>query len=264
MDTSFESAPDGSGAGPHQRPDGPGVVPQLLHAGRLRSSPTAASRWAPPSARPWPSPGIRTWPSPPPWPPGCSSGLITVLQTKMGVNSLLPVLSSIRGLYSINIAIMGELRPSSIWIDGRRLHKDEGPVGGHGLGRAVLKLVVAAIAVILVAVLLGLFLKTKLGLAIRATGNDPDMVRSWSINPVFTTIVGLCVANAFTGLSGCLLAQSQKSVNLDIGSGMVTIALASLLIGAAFLGRRRMGWRIVGMVPGRIRLPPGLCHRPAV
>ena len=58
------------------------------------------------------------------------------------------------------------------------------------------------------------------------------------------------VANAFTGLSGCLLAQSQKSVNIDIGSGMVTIALASLLIGAAFLGRRRMGWRIVGMVLG--------------
>lgn len=76
------------------------------------------------------------------------------------------------------------------------------------------------------------------------------MVRSSSINPVFTTIVGLCVANAFTGLSGCLLAQSQKSVNIDIGSGMVTIALASLLIGAAFLGRRRMGWRIVGMVLG--------------
>lgn len=76
------------------------------------------------------------------------------------------------------------------------------------------------------------------------------MVRSSSINPAFTTIVGLCVANSFTALSGCLLAQSQKSVNIDIGSGMVTIALASLLIGNVFMGRRKMPLRIFGMVIG--------------
>jgi putative ABC transport system permease protein len=76
------------------------------------------------------------------------------------------------------------------------------------------------------------------------------MVRSSSINPVFTTIVGLCVANAFTGLSGCLLGQMQKSVNIDIGSGMVTIALASLLIGSTFLGRGGIFLRAVGMVLG--------------
>ena len=57
------------------------------------------------------------------------------------------------------------------------------------------------------------------------------MVKSSSINPVFTTVIGLCVANAFTALSGCLLSQSQKSVDINIGQGMVTIALASLLIG---------------------------------
>ena len=101
-----------------------------------------------------------------------------------------------------------------------------------------------------IAVILGLFLRTRLGLAIRATGNNPDMVRSSSINPAFTTIVGLCVANSFTALSGCLLAQSQKSVNIDIGSGMVTIALASLLIGNVFMGRRKMPLRIFGMVIG--------------
>lgn len=112
------------------------------------------------------------------------------------------------------------------------------------------KLVVSAIAVVLVCVFLGFFLKTRLGLAIRATGNNPDMVRSSSINPSFTTIIGLCVANAFTALSGCLLAQSQKSVNIDIGSGMVTIALASLLIGHVFLGRKKLPLRIFGMVLG--------------
>jgi putative ABC transport system permease protein len=104
--------------------------------------------------------------------------------------------------------------------------------------------------VALVILFLTLFLNTRLGLAIRATGNNPDMVRSSSINPVFTTIVGLCIANAFTGLSGCLLGQMQKSVNIDIGSGMVTIALASLLIGNTFMGRGGIFTRALGMVLG--------------
>ena len=116
--------------------------------------------------------------------------------------------------------------------------------------RGSAKLLVSALAVLLVCVVLGLFLRTRLGLAIRATGNNPAMVRSSSVNTTFTTIVGLCVANAFTALSGCLLAQSQKSVNIDIGTGMVTIALASLLIGKAFFGKRRIPLRIFGMVFG--------------
>ena len=76
------------------------------------------------------------------------------------------------------------------------------------------------------------------------------MVRSSSINPVFTITVGLCISNAFTGLSGCLLAQSQKSVNIDIGSGMVTVALASLLIGRAFMGKGKIALRAIGAVLG--------------
>ena len=62
--------------------------------------------------------------------------------------------------------------------------------------------------------------------------------------------MGLCVANAFTGLSGCLLAQSQKSVSIDIGTGMVTVALASLLIGQVLMGRGSILKRAIGMVVG--------------
>ena len=113
-------------------------------------------------------------------------------------------------------------------------------------------LVVAVAAVALVMAFLVLFLKTRLGLAIRATGNNPDMVKSSSINPAFTTIVGLCVANSFTGLSGCLLAQSQKSVDINIGSGMVTIALASLLIGGTVMGKGGILFRAAGMVAGAV------------
>ena len=78
------------------------------------------------------------------------------------------------------------------------------------------------------------------------------MVRSSSINPAFTTIIGLCVSNAFTGLSGCLLAQSQKSVNIDIGTGMVTVALASLLIGGVFMRKGKITAKAIGVVIGAI------------
>ena len=101
-------------------------------------------------------------------------------------------------------------------------------------------------------VFLSLFLRTRLGLAIRATGDNPDMVRSSSINPVFTTTVGLVVANAFTGLSGCLLAEYNKSASIDIGSGMVTVALASLLIGNVFVRRGGIPLMAVAAVLGSI------------
>lgn len=181
---------------------------------------------------------------------GVISGFLTAfLQTKMGVDSLLAGIIMNTALYSINIAIMGGSSLLNINKADTVFVKMQGSLSKIGLG-GYYKLFVAMIAVLLVALFLYLFLKTKIGLAIRATGNNPDMVKSSSINPVMTTIVGLCVANAFTGLSGCLLAQSQKSANIDIGSGMVTIALASLLIGRTFVRSRRLGLKIAGTVLG--------------
>ena len=181
---------------------------------------------------------------------GLVSGFITaVLQTKMGVNSLLAGIIVNTALYSVNIAVMGNSSILNLNKAETVFTKMREWLGRIGLSGQY-KIVVAGLAVLLVAVFLHFFLKTRLGLAIRATGDNPDMVRSSSINPVMTTIVGLCVANAFTALSGCLLAQSQKSVNIDIGSGMVTIALASLLIGHAFLGKKKIPLRILGMVLG--------------
>lgn len=181
---------------------------------------------------------------------GMLSGFVTAfLQTKMGINSLLAGIIVNTALYSVNIGIMGGSsilnlnKTDTVFSLTKSLLKDT-PIAG------IYKLLVALAVVILVAAFLWLLLRTRAGMAIRATGDNPDMVRSSSINPVITTILGLCIANGFTGLSGCLLAQYQKSVNIDIGSGMVTIALASLLIGHVFLGRRRMALRIVGMVLG--------------
>lgn len=181
---------------------------------------------------------------------GIASGFITAfLQTKMGVNSLLAGIIVNTALYSINIAVMGNSSILNLNKTDTVFTKVLDLLRNTSLMEQY-KLIVALLAVIIVGVLLALFLRTKLGLAIRATGNNPDMVRSSSINPVFTTIVGLCIANSFTALSGCLLAQSQKSVNIDIGTGMVTIALASLLIGNVFLGRKKIPLQIVGMVLG--------------
>ena len=181
---------------------------------------------------------------------GIVSGFVTaLLQTRMGVESLLAGIIVNTGLYSINIAVMGNSsllnmnKTETVFTLAKNLLK------GTALASQY-KLLVALVAVVLVIVFLSLFLRTRLGLAIRATGNNPDMVRSSSINPAFTTTVGLCVANAFTALSGCLLAQSQKSVNIDIGTGMVTIALASLLIGGTFMGRGSIPKRAVGVVLG--------------
>ena len=181
---------------------------------------------------------------------GMLSGFLTaLLQTKMGVNSLLAGIIVNTALYSVNIAVMGGASVLNMNKAETVFTKMRALLDGSVL-QDQYKLIVAVLAVAAVAVLLGLFLKTRLGLAIRATGDNAAMVRSSSINPAVTTIIGLCVSNAFTGLSGCLLAQYQKSVNIDIGSGMVTIALASLLIGGVFLGRRKLPLRILGVVLG--------------
>lgn len=181
---------------------------------------------------------------------GIVSGLITaILQTKMGINSLLAGIIVNTALYSINIGVMGNSSVLNMNKTVTVFTKTQDLLKKVGMGDQF-KLIVAAAAVLLVCIFLAFFLKTRLGFAIRATGNNPDMVKSSSINPVFTTIVGLCVANSFTALSGCLLAQSQKSVNIDIGTGMVTIALASLLIGGVFTSKRKIPVQIIGMVLG--------------
>lgn len=181
---------------------------------------------------------------------GMTSGFVTsVLQTRMGIDSLLAGIIVNTGLYSINIAVMGNSSLLNMNKTETVFTKMQMLLAGTAFSGQY-KLAVILIAVILVVAFLVIFLKTKLGLAIRATGNNPDMVRSSSINPTFTITVGLCVANAITGLSGCLLGQSQKSVNIDIGSGMVTVALASLLIGRAFLGKGGLLSRTIGAVLG--------------
>ena len=181
---------------------------------------------------------------------GMISGLVTaVLQTRMGVQSLLAGIVVNTGLYSVNMALTGSKAQLNMNKTPTVFTLAKDALSGTALS-GQFKLVVLLIAVALVILFLSFFLRTRLGLAIRATGSNADMVRSSSINPAFTTTVGLCIANAFTGLSGCLMAQQQKSFDINMGSGMVTVALASLLIGGVFLGRRSIPLRAIGAVLG--------------
>ena len=182
---------------------------------------------------------------------GSVSGFITAtLQMRMGVQSLLAGIVVNTGLYSLNMALTGNKatlpmnKTTTVFTMAKDLLKGTPFAGQYTL-------IVMLIAVALVVLFLCFFLRTKLGLAIRATGSNADMVRSSSINPAFTTTVGLCVSNAFTALSGCLMAQQQKNYEVNMGSGMVTVALASLLIGGVIISKHRsVPLRAVGAVIG--------------
>ena len=182
---------------------------------------------------------------------GAASGFLTAtLQMRMGVQSLLAGIVVNTGLYSLNMALTGNKatlpmnKTTTVFTMAKDLRKGTPFAGQYTL-------IVMLIAVALVVLFLCFFLRTKLGLAIRATGSNADMVRSSSINPAFTTTVGLCVSNAFTALSGCLMAQQQKNYEVNMGSGMVTVALASLLIGGVIISKHRsVPLRAVGAVIG--------------
>ncbi len=177
---------------------------------------------------------------------GVCSGYITAfLQTKLGIESILAGIIVNTGLYTINIAVMAGSSTVNLFNCDTLFSLAKDKIGG-----SFSKIIVALVIVILIAIFLAWFLGTRLGLSIRATGNNPDMVKASSINPGFMITVGLCVANALTGLSGALLAQYQKSCDINLGTGMVTIALASLIIGESLIGKGSVLRRIFGVVLG--------------
>ena len=178
---------------------------------------------------------------------GAAAGFITAfLQTKLAVPSILAGIITNTGLYTVNLAAMGfssnvpMLKTKTVFTAAQGVFGESAPY----------KLIVAALVTVVVCALLIAFLGTRLGLSIRATGDNPDMVRASSINTAFTITVGLCISGALTALSGGLLAQYQKSCDINVGTGMVTIALASLIIGETLVGKRTMVRRVLGVVFG--------------
>ena len=175
-----------------------------------------------------------------------AGGITALLQTRFRIPSILAGIITNTGLYTVNLAVMGfssnvnMLKTDTVFTLLRPL-----------LGPSY-RIVPAAVVTVLSAVLLVLFMKTRLGLSIRATGDNPDMVRASSINTGFTITVGLCLSNALTALSGALLAQYQKTADINLGTGMVIIGLASLIIGESLFPRGKLWMKAAGALVGSL------------
>jgi putative ABC transport system permease protein len=196
---------------------------------------------------------------------GLLAGATTgVLHTKFKINGLLSGILVMTALYSVNLHVMGKsnvplMSATTFASDAERIVKTL--IGGEGtlavLGweiaardAAVLLLVFATIVV--AAIVLYAFLRTDVGTAMRATGNNPQMIRALGVNVGNMTIMGLALSNGLIALSGALLAQYQGFADVQMGIGMVVWGLASVIIGEALVGTQQLGLVITGAVMGSV------------
>ena len=180
---------------------------------------------------------------------GACAGFVTAfLQTRLGVPSILAGIVTNTGLYTINLMAMGWKSNQSL-LGGTTVFT---LLRGTGIGGDWYELLLAAMVTLAAGALLLLFLSTRLGLSIRATGDNQDMVRASSVNPTMTITVGLCIANALTALSGAIVGQYQKTVDINSGTGIVVIGLACLIIGETLLGRRSVVKSAIAAVLGSL------------
>jgi len=154
---------------------------------------------------------------------GAAAGLMTgLLHTKGRINGLLSGILMMIALHSINLRIMGAPNLSVARLETVFTHVNVIP---HML-----------IAIIIIKLLLDAFFRTDLGLALRATGDNPRMIASLGANTDLAKIVGVSLSNGLVALSGALIAQEQGFANISMGIGMIVIGLASVIIGEAIFG----------------------------
>jgi putative ABC transport system permease protein len=170
---------------------------------------------------------------------GIVAGACTgILHTKGKVNGLLSGILMMIALYSINLRIMGQPNISLL--------------GADTLFSSISPITLMVIVVIIVKLLLDAFLKTDLGLALRATGDNARMIRSLGANTDNTTILGVSLSNGLVALSGALIAQQSGFADITMGVGMIVIGLASVIIGEAIFGARTVFFATLAAVLGSI------------
>lgn len=180
---------------------------------------------------------------------GMLAGAFTAfLQTTCKIQPILAGILTMTALYSINLKVMGSKPNLSISQKQDTVFTFFQNIFGKHEGIIFL----SAILVILLTVLIVIFFKTKLGLSIRATGDNEDMVRSSSINTNVTKFIAISIANALVGLSGALIAQQQRFTTNTIGTGMVVIGIASLTIGEVIFGRNNIFMNIISVITGAV------------
>ncbi|MCI8646105.1 MAG: ABC transporter permease [Firmicutes bacterium] len=179
----------------------------------------------------------------------CAGAITALLNTKLKIQPLLAGILVMLGVYSINLRIMGGkanlplTRSETIYTQAEEILPPEW--SSLAVGVFVLAIVIAAFF---------FFLKTRLGFALRATGDNEDMVRAAGISSDNMKLLGLSVSNGFVGLAGGLLAQYQGYSDIGMGVGMVVIGLASVIIGeVVFLfGSRNLLRRLIAVALGAV------------
>lgn len=173
---------------------------------------------------------------------GCAGWVTAFLHTCFGIPDILAGIITNTGLYTVNLMVMGWrsnialLREDTVFTLFRRLGLPESDLLLAGL--------IAGSAM----VLMGLFLKTRLGLSVRATGDNRAMVSASSVSVRASVMVGLTYANMMTGLAGAMAGQFQKVADINSGNSIVVVALACLIIGETVLGGRKSSFRSIAAV----------------
>lgn len=185
---------------------------------------------------------------------GALAGLITgILNTGAKISELLSGILTMTSLYSINLRIMGRpniplLNEPTIFTSLQEFVKVQFP----GFPLEYIYLVTFLLFAAAIELMLVLFLKTQLGLSLRATGDNPQMIRSQGVNTNVTKIIGLCISNALIALSGAIVAQYQGFADVGMGIGTIIAGLASVIIGDALLGERSILTSTLGVILGSI------------
>ncbi|MFC5531181.1 ABC transporter permease [Cohnella yongneupensis] len=179
----------------------------------------------------------------------CAGGMLAgactgLLHTKGKVNGLLAGILMMIALYSINIRIMGSPYLSLLNIKTVLSPFFSKPIGVY--------IAIVFAVVIIVKLLLDAFLHTDLGLALRATGDNARMIRSFGANTDRTTILGISISNGLVALSGALIAQHGGSADVNMGVGMIVIGLASVIIGEAIFGARSVWVATLAVIVGSV------------
>jgi len=195
---------------------------------------------------------------------GALAGICTgVLHTRFKINQLLSGILVMTALYSINLHVMGQsnlplLSATTLatyaqdlgrWISGHDSAKLMGwPVSARDLG----SLILAAAIVLVIALILWLFFRTNLGSAMRASGDNDQMIRALGVSVENMIVLGLALSNGLVAFAGALLAQYQGFADVQMGIGMIVWGLASVIIGRALIGSDSVGAALTGTIMGSV------------
>jgi len=180
---------------------------------------------------------------------GLCAGLVTgLLNTKLRLPALLAGILMMVGLYSINLRVMSGANVSLL----REVTAFDKVAGFLGLssGSIVVSIIVALVIAVIVFLVLNWFLRTEIGLALRATGDNEQMVRGLGVNTDMTTILGVSVANGLVALAGAVVAQGQGFADVGMGIGMIVMGLASVIIGESLFRPRGVARLLLAAVGG--------------